>query len=184
MPFEFERTDIADVVVATPQIFSDERGYLLESYDRTVFEEVGIDDDFQLAFYSRSRSNVLRGLHMQVEPAEQAKLVHVSQGSVFDVVVDLRGSSDTFGEHVVRTLSGDNKEILYVPEGFAHGYLVQEDDTVVHYKASAPYSPENVEGLAWDSQTLDVDWPTDGEPILSDQDQEWPTLREWRARRT
>lgn len=181
MPFEFVRTDLSDVVIAKPEVFSDERGYLLETFDGSVFKEAGINEDFTLDFYSCSHSDVLRGLHLQVEPAAQAKLVHVIQGKVFDVVVDLRDGSDTFGEHITRTMSGESKEILYVPEGFAHGYLVQEDDTIVHYKASAPYSPESVKGLAWDAPELDVDWPVDEELTVSDHDRSWPTLQEWRG---
>jgi dTDP-4-dehydrorhamnose 3,5-epimerase len=183
MPFEFERTRLSDVVVVTPEVFGDERGQLLEIYDEPVFREEGITEQFTLDFYSRSRENVLRGLHLQVEPAAQAKLVHVVRGEVFDAIVDLREGSNTFGESVTRTLSGDDKRILYVPEGFAHGYLVLEDDTIVHYKASASYSPGDVAGLAWDDPTVDITWPIDGDPVLSEQDTEWPTLQEWRERR-
>jgi dTDP-4-dehydrorhamnose 3,5-epimerase len=180
MPFRFENTSLPDVQVAEADVFPDERGHLLESYDRASFTAAGIDGEFVLDFYSRSHENVIRGLHVQCDPAAQAKLVHVIQGTIFDVVVDLRQGSDTFGEYLTRRLTGEEKEILYVPEGFAHGYLVQSDDTIVQYKATAPFTPEHVSGVAWDDPELDIDWPLEGEPVLSDQDEELPPLDAWR----
>jgi len=181
MPFEFDQLSHPDITLVRPEVFSDERGHLLETFDEAAFERAGIDETFVLDFYSQSDVDVLRGLHVQVAPAAQAKLVHVVAGEVYDVIVDLRAQSDRFGECVTRRLSGDDKEILYVPEGFAHGYLVLEDDTVVHYKGSHSYAPEHVRGVAWDDSDLDVDWPIDREPTLSEQDRDWPTLGEWRS---
>jgi dTDP-4-dehydrorhamnose 3,5-epimerase len=180
MPFTFESTELPGVLLAIPDVFPDERGQLLESYDRESFVEAGIDCEFVLDFYSRSQENVIRGLHIQLDPAAQAKLVHVIQGEIFDVVVDLRQGSDTFGEYLTRSLGGEEKEILYVPEGFAHGYLVQSNETIVHYKGTAPFAPEHVNGVAWDDGELDIEWPLEEEPVISDQDQEWPRLDAWR----
>lgn len=181
MSFTFQSLSLPEVMVASPEVYEDERGQLLESYDKAVFEEAGITEEFVLDFYSRSQSNVIRGLHVQVEPGAQAKLVHVISGQIFDVVVDIRQNSDTFGEYVTRTMSGREKEILYVPTGFAHGYLVQEDETIVHYKGSYRYSPEHIKGLAWNDPHLNIDWPLTGGPILSEQDKEWPTLEAWQS---
>jgi len=181
MSFEFEQLSHPEVTLVRPEVFADERGYLLETFDEAAFERAGIDEEFVLDFYSRSEAEVLRGLHVQVAPAAQAKLVHVVGGAVYDVVVDVRSESDRFGECVRRRLSGEDKEILYVPEGFAHGYLVLEDDTVVHYKGTHSFAPEHVRGVAWDDPDLAINWPVNGEPTLSKQDRDWPTLREWKA---
>lgn len=179
MPFEFKRLSHPDVVSVSPDVFEDERGYLLETYDQAVFKAAGIDSKFVLDFYSKSRADVLRGLHVQVAPAAQAKLVHIIDGAVYDVVVDVRPESDRFGEYVTRRLSGDCKELLYVPEGFAHGYLVLQDETIVHYKGSHAYDPDHIRGVQWDDPELGIEWPIDDEPILSEQDRDWPTLSEW-----
>ncbi|AFO59135.1 MULTISPECIES: dTDP-4-dehydrorhamnose 3,5-epimerase [unclassified Natrinema] len=179
MTFEFKCLSHPEVQVIVPEVFSDDRGYLLETFDEDMFKEAGINEEFVLDFYSQSRANVLRGLHVQTEPAAQAKLVHVIQGAVFDVVVDVRPESNRFGEYVTRRLSGDDKEILYIPAGFAHGYLVLEDDTLVHYKGSHSYAPKHIQGIAWDDPDLSIKWPIDGNPALSDKDLDWPTLREW-----
>lgn len=184
MPFDFEPLSIPDLIVATPQIFHDDRGYLLESYDSAAFREAGISDEFVLDFYSKSGENVIRGLHIQVEPAAQAKLVHVISGEIFDVIVDLRTESESFGEYVTRELAGDRKEVIYVPEGFAHGYLTLQEGTIVHYKGSRPYSPGHICGITWDDPELDIDWPLDAEPVISEQDQGWPTIEEWGAKKS
>lgn len=176
MPFTFESLSHPDIILITAKVYEDDRGYLLESYDAATFEKAGIDQTFVFDFYSESKKDVLRGLHVQTEPAAQAKLIHVSRGALFDVIVDVRPDSNRFGEHVTRRLTGTTKEIIFVPEGFAHGYLVLEDHTVVHYKGSCAYSPEHIRGLAWDSAELAIDWPIEGEPILSDQDADWPGL--------
>uniref|UniRef100_UPI001C6731A2 dTDP-4-dehydrorhamnose 3,5-epimerase n=1 Tax=Halorhabdus salina TaxID=2750670 RepID=UPI001C6731A2 len=180
MAFEFKSLSLPGVQVAIQDVYRDERGYLLESFDKSVFSDAGIGEEFVLDFYSKSQKNTIRGLHIQDGPAAQAKLVHVIEGKVFDVIVDVRRDSNCFGEYITRTLSGKNKEVIYVPEGFAHGYLVQEDDTIVHYKGSHEYTPKHICGLAWDDPYLDIEWPIDCEPIVSDQDANWPTLEEWR----
>jgi dTDP-4-dehydrorhamnose 3,5-epimerase len=176
MTFEFTQLSLPEVRVIAPDVFHDKRGKLLETYNTGAFQKAGIHHDFVHDFYSQSRSNVLRGLHVQKSPAAQAKLVHVIQGKIFDVVVDIRPNSDTFGQHVSRTLTESKEEILYVPEGFAHGYLVQSDSTIVYYKGTNSYVPEHVTGVVWNDSNLDVNWPLDSNPIVSDQDEALPQL--------
>lgn len=177
MPFTFHELRLDDVVVAEPDVFRDERGFLLESYDAEEFAENGISEGFCLDFYSKSEQGVVRGMHFQRPPHSQAKLVHCSVGEVFDVVVDVRPDSDTFGEYVSRTLSEENREILYVPEGFAHGFATLSENAYVHYKGSDTYAPEQQGGIHWADPDVGVDWPVD-KPVVSERDQALPKLQE------
>lgn len=177
MPFSFEPLELPEVIQVDPEVFRDDRGYLLESYDKHQFGEAGIDVTFDLDFYSRSDPSVVRGLHFQRPPYEQAKLVYCSEGTIFDVAVDVRQNSDTFGEYVSLTLDDAACRMVYVPVGFAHGFAVLEGPATVHYKASSPYAPEHEGGIRWDDSDVDIDWPID-DPTVSDRDASLPRLRE------
>lgn len=175
MPFEFRETDIADVVHVRPEVFEDDRGFLLESYDRKPFREHGIDEEFVLELYSQSRQDVVRGLHFQRPPHAQAKLVQCVQGRVYDVAVDLRDGSATFGEHVAVQLSGERKDMLYIPAGFAHGFAVLSEIADILYRLSDRHAPEAEDGVRWDDPALDIDWPVP-DPIVSEKDDQLPAL--------
>lgn len=161
-----------------PTVHEDNRGHLLETYSRQEFKEAGIDHDVAHSYCSRSKKDVIRGLHMQTEPAQQAKLVHCIQGAIFDVAVDARDDSDSFGEYVSAKLSSDNMNSLYVPEGFLHGFLSLTDQTVVHCMTSNEYSPENEQGVIWNDPEIDIEWPIDRRPTVSAKDKTLPQLTE------
>jgi dTDP-4-dehydrorhamnose 3,5-epimerase len=164
-------TLIPDVKIIEPQVFGDNRGFFFESFNRKRFiEHTGVDLDFVQDNHSKSGRGVLRGLHYQIEQA-QGKLVRVVSGSVFDVAVDIRRSSATFGQWVGEILSAENHRQLWVPPGFAHGFLVLEDGTEFLYKTTDYYAPEHERSIRWDDPDLAIDWPLDGiEPRLSDKD--------------
>lgn len=174
MAFRFERLAIPDVILVTPERFTDARGSFTETYKRSAFAAGGIPDAFAQDNSSFSRAGVLRGLHYQAPPAAHAKLVRCAAGEILDVAVDLRRGSPTHGAHVAVTLSGENGRLLYVPEGFAHGFLALSDATVT-YKLTAEYAPEWDRGLAWDDPDLAIPWGVSG-PILSERDRRHPTL--------
>ena len=156
---QFTRTAIPDVVIIEPQVHGDERGYFVETFRADKLEEfLGYKINFCQDNESKSSRGVLRGLHYQLHPSAQTKLVRVIQGSVLDVAVDIRKGSPTFGEHVAVELSGENKRQLLVPRGFAHGFVVLEDDTTFAYKVDNYYSPENDRGIAFDDEALSIDW--------------------------
>nr|WP_297535055.1 dTDP-4-dehydrorhamnose 3,5-epimerase [Thermococcus sp.] len=177
MPFEFERLEIPDVILIKPKVFGDERGFFMETYKRPDFESAGIKGEFVQDNHSRSRYGVLRGLHFQREPYAQAKIVRVVRGVIYDVAVDLRKDSPTFGKWVGVILSEFNKWQLYVPKGFAHGFVVLSDVADVVYKVDNVYAPDYEGGIIWNDPDLNIDWPLD-EPIISEKDRKWPTLRE------
>jgi dTDP-4-dehydrorhamnose 3,5-epimerase len=177
MPFEFEPMELDDVILVKPEVFEDERGFLLETYDKEAFEDVGISTEFVLEFYSKSKRNVLRGFHQQTSPYQQAKIVRCISGEIFDVAVDVRPESDTYGEHVTYRLSEDNKHALYLPRGFLHGYVTLSESALVYYKVDNEYSPENEHGVIWNDPEIDVDWPVE-DPEVSEKDREWPQLQE------
>lgn len=174
------KTDIEGVVVIEPQVFGDERGYFFESFNAECFlAETGIDVAFVQDNESRSKRGVLRGLHFQREPYAQAKLVRVVQGRVIDVAVDIRPGSPTFGKYVATELSGENHRQMFIPKGFAHGYVVLEDDTVFQYKCDEYYHPESEAGIAWNDPQIGIEWPlSEDEIILSDKDRKHATLKE------
>jgi len=160
---------LPDVKLLEPRVFGDERGFFFESWNRRTLIDAGIDADFVQDNHSRSRQGVLRGLHYQVENA-QGKLVRVSEGEVFDVAVDLRRSSATFGKAIGVVLSAANKRMLWIPPGFAHGFLVTSEVAEFLYKATDYYHPEHERTLLWNDPALAIAWPLTGEPILAAKD--------------
>jgi dTDP-4-dehydrorhamnose 3,5-epimerase len=174
------KTEIEGLYIIEPQVFGDARGYFFESFNAERFlAQTGVEVTFVQDNESRSRRGVLRGLHFQKEPYAQAKLVRVVQGRVLDVAVDIRPDSPTFGRYVAVELSGENHRQLFIPKGFAHGYVVLEDDTVFQYKCDEFYHPASEGGIAWNDPQIGIEWPlTESEIILSDKDRKHPTLRE------
>jgi len=173
---EYTSTEIEDVLLLKPSVFSDNRGYFFESYRKSFFREEGVEVNFVQDNVSFSRQKTIRGLHYQIENP-QAKLVMTLKGEILDVAVDLRRSSPTFGQHVSCILSSENSYQLFVPKGFAHGFLVRSPHALVHYKCSDYYNPDGERGLNWDDPALDIDWQID-EPILSEKDRQNPLLPE------
>lgn len=174
------KTDIEGVLVIEPQVFGDERGYFFESFNAERFlAQTGIEVTFVQDNESLSKRGVLRGLHFQREPYAQAKLVRVVRGRVLDVAVDIRPNSVTFGKYIAVELSGENKRQLFIPKGFAHGYVVLEDDTVFQYKCDEFYHPTSEAGIAWNDPQIGVDWGIATKDIvLSEKDQKRPLLKE------
>ena len=169
-------TEIPGVFLLEPVVHGDHRGFFMESYHKDRLAELGIEHDFVQDNHSRSRAGVLRGLHYQLG-RPQAKLVRATRGRVFDVVVDLRRGSPTFGRWVGAELNEDNRRILYSPPGFGHGFLVLSDIAEFQYKCSDYYAPEEERGIRWDDPSIAIDWPLHGmQPILSDRDLAWPHL--------
>lgn len=169
-------TAIPEVLVIEPKVFGDERGFFFESFNQAKFEAaIGRQVNFVQDNHSKSAKNVLRGLHYQIQQP-QGKLVRVVQGEVFDVAVDIRKSSPTFGKWVGEILSADNKKQLWVPEGFAHGFVVLSDTAEFLYKTTDYYAPEYERSILWDDPAIAVKWPILGEPILSIKDQQAKTL--------
>ncbi len=170
-------TEIPDVLLIEPQVFGDARGFFLESFNQRRWEEMtGLRTVFVQDNHSRSVRGVLRGLHYQLPPAEQGKLVRCVAGRIFDVAVDIRRDSPTFGRWVGRYLSADNFRQLWVPPGFAHGFLVVSERAEVLYKTTAYYAPEHDRSIRWDDPDLAIDWPLEGGPKLSDKDRNAPLL--------
>lgn len=164
------RTDIPDVLIIEPKVFGDERGFFFESFNGRVWKELaGLDTRFVQDNHSLSQRNVLRGLHYQIRQP-QGKLVRVTAGEVYDVAVDLRKSSPTFGRWVGVVLSAQNKRQLWIPEGFAHGFQVVSDSAEFLYKASDFYAPEHERCILWNDSDLAIDWPVNGEPLVSAKD--------------
>ncbi len=162
-------TAIPDVLLLEPKVFGDERGFFLESWNRRTFAELGITADFVQDNHSKSQRNVLRGLHYQIEHA-QGKLVRVTAGEVYDVAVDLRRSSPTFGKWVGFTLSAADKRMAWIPPGFAHGFCVTSDAAEFLYKTTDYYSPAHERTLLWNDPQLAIPWPLVGEPLLAAKD--------------
>lgn len=177
MPFEFIKTEIEGVVVVKPKVFGDNRGFFLESYKKTDFYENGIDVEFNQDNHSKSTAHVLRGLHYQAKPYGQAKLVRCAKGRIYDVAVDIRPGSKTFGRYVKVELSEENKQMLFIPEGFAHGFVVLSDEAELLYKASGEYAPQADRGVLWNDKDINIDWQIDFEPILSEKDKVQPALK-------
>lgn len=179
MSFDFKRLEIPEVVLITPKVFADERGFFLQNYQYSVFEQNGIKTRFVQDNLSHSVKGVLRGLHYQKNPAAQAKLVSVIKGEIFDVAVDMRKDSPTYGKWVGEYLSSENKKSLYIPEGFAHGFCVLSDEVYFTYKVSAEYAPKEDRGVLWNDKDIAIKWPKEIEnPILSEKDLKQPTFAE------
>lgn len=172
------RLAIPDVIVFEPKVFGDDRGFFFESFNQKVFEEVvGRSVSFVQDNHSRSLKGVLRGLHYQIQQS-QGKLVRVSHGEVFDVAVDLRKSSATFGKWVGAHLSAENKKQMWVPEGFAHGFVVLSESAEFLYKTTDYWAPEHERSLAWNDPTVAIEWPISEQPALSAKDQKAASLQE------
>ena len=169
-------TSLRGLVILEPRVFADERGFFLESYNQRAFAEFGIEERFVQDNHSSSRRNVLRGLHYQVKHS-QGKLVRVVEGEILDVAVDLRRSSPAFGRWEAVHLSGENKRMLWIPVGFAHGFRVISEKAQVLYKATDYYAPEHERTVAWNDPDLKIDWKVEGEPIVSAKDQHGIALR-------
>jgi dTDP-4-dehydrorhamnose 3,5-epimerase len=170
-------TALPEVLLVEPKAISDDRGFFMESYNRKVFSEAaGLDVDFVQDNHSLSRKGVLRGLHYQLPPHAQGKLVRVVVGEIFDVAVDIRRGSPTFGRWAGVRLSAENRRQLWIPEGFAHGFLTLSDRAEVHYKASAYYAPASERSLAWNDPEVGIEWPLEGPPLLSPKDNDAPRL--------
>ena len=178
MPFEFLKADIEDVIIISPTVFGDSRGFFMETYKKSDFEKNGIFGEFNQDNHSMSAKGVLRGLHFQNEPFAQAKLVRCIKGKIYDVAVDLRRNSTTFGKYVKFELSEDNKKILYIPKGFAHGFVALTDAEII-YKTQGEYNTNAESGIIWNDKTINIDWEIDFIPILSQKDRVRPTLKEF-----
>lgn len=173
-------TDIPDVKIIEPTVHDDSRGYFFESFNAAVFEAAtGIRPRFVQDNESMSHRGVVRGLHFQLSPWAQSKIVRVVSGSIVDVAVDIRRGSPWFGRHVAVELSDDNRRQLFIPRGFAHGFVVVSDKAVVQYKCDSPYAPQAEGGIAWNDAELGIDWGiTADEALLSDKDKHRPMLRQ------
>ena len=174
---KFTALAIPGLILIEPRILKDPRGIFLESYRRDLFTQNGISEEFVQDNQSCSCFGVLRGLHYQVEPHAQAKLVSVLKGKVFDVAVDIRPDSKTFGKYAGLTLDGERRQMLYVPKGFAHGFCALEDGTEFLYKVSDYYSPGHERGIIWNDADLGIEWPKMNY-IISEKDKKYPRLRE------
>jgi dTDP-4-dehydrorhamnose 3,5-epimerase len=193
MPFQFSRLAIPDVILIEPRVFPDERGFFMESYKYSEFAAFGIKERFVQDNHSHSRKGVLRGLHYQKPPKAQGKLVRVVVGEIFDVAVDIRSArgiaragniprakgSPTYGKWVGEVLSAENKRMLYIPPGFAHGFCVLSEVAEVLYKTTEEYAPEYDAGIRWNDPEIGINWPIE-HPILSAKDAGLPFLRELR----
>jgi dTDP-4-dehydrorhamnose 3,5-epimerase len=172
-----EQTPLTEVLVLTPRVFRDDRGFFTESYNKQAFAKaVGADVEFVQDNHSRSTRGVLRGLHYQLPPRAQGKLVRALQGEIFDVVVDLRRSSATFGRWFGITLSAEKGNQLWIPPGFAHGFLTLSETADVLYKASDYYAPDRERAIAWNDHDIAIEWPLTEPPHLSAKDSRAPTL--------
>ena len=179
-------TKIKNLLLIEPKIFEDSRGFFMESYNYNTFKELGIDNVFVQDNISKSSKGVLRGLHFQRDEYAQAKLVYVLRGAVLDITVDLRETSETFGKYVVVELNDKNKRMLFIPRGFAHGFLTLEDDTEFIYKCDNFYNPKSEVGIIWNDTDLNIDWNLDKynikekELIISEKDKKNITFKEYR----
>ena len=178
MPFEFEPQTIKDVILIKPKVFGDNRGFFLESYKKSEFINNGIDVEFNQDNHSKSTKGVLRGLHYQAKPYGQAKIVRCIKGRIYDVAVDIRPKSETYGKYVKVELSEENKNMLFIPVGFAHGFVALSDEVEILYKASGEYAPQADRGILWCDKDININWNIDFNPILSEKDKIQPKLCE------
>ncbi len=175
MGFSFKRLDIPDVMVIKPDVFEDGRGFFMEFFKLSDFRLAGINFEFVQDNHSFSKKGVLRGLHYQLRPAEQGKLIKCTRGRVWDVAVDIRHGSPWYGKYIAVELSEHNKLMLWIPPGFAHGFVALDDAEVI-YKVTKEYSPELDRGIIWNDPDIGINWPVD-KPILSDKDVRLPPLK-------
>ena len=176
MPFSFKKLDMPEIILVESQPFPDDRGYFMESFKESVFIKNGINTKFVQDNFSHSTKGVLRGLHYQKSPKAQAKLVTALRGEIFDVAVDIRKNSPTYGKWLGETLSEKNHKLLYIPEGFAHGFCALSEEADVLYKVNNEYSPEHEKGILWNDPEMDIAWPID-KPILLEKDLLLPVLK-------
>lgn len=177
VPFIFRKLEIPEVILIEPRVFPDDRGFFLETYKHSDFLSSGIPDHFVQDNYSRSSKGTLRGLHYQKAPRAQGKMVRCFRGEIFDVAVDIRKGSPTYGRWIGQVLSEENSLMLYIPEGFAHGFLVISDTADVQYKCTSEYSPEDDRGILWSDKDIGITWPIT-DPLLSGKDSKLPLLKE------
>jgi dTDP-4-dehydrorhamnose 3,5-epimerase len=177
MPFQFERLDIPEVILIEAQAFEDHRGFFMETYKQSEFEAGGVPWAFVQDNFSRSTRGALRGLHYQMNPKAQGKLVSVLRGEIYDVAVDIRRRSPTHGRWVGIHIRAEDHSLVYVPVGFAHGFQVLSDEADVLYKVTEEYAPPVDRGIAWNDPDLSIDWPVK-EPVLSPKDSALPPLRQ------
>lgn len=175
MPFIFEKLEIPELMIITSKAHEDKRGYFFEGYKKSEFEKNGILEKFSQDNFSCSKKNVLRGLHFQLPPKAQSKLVRVVEGKIWDVAVDVRKTSPTFKKWVVEELSEENGKALYIPGGFAHGFVVLSKTARVLYKTSEEYEPKLEKGIVWNDKDLNITWPI-REPVVSAKDGKLPGL--------
>lgn len=176
--FEFEKKDLKDVILVKPKVFEDERGFFYETYKFSEFKKNGIENVFIQDNHSKSKKGVLRGMHFQREPKSQAKLIRCIQGAITDVIVDIRKDSPTYKKWLKAELSEENRHILFVPKGFAHGFVVLSDTAQIEYKTDEEYSPLHDCGFRYDDEEIAIDWGLDFEPILSEKDKNAKMFRE------
>jgi len=174
--FDFQRLEIPEVILIEPTAFEDERGFFMETYKRSAFAAFGIEERFVQDNHSKSTKDVLRGLHYQMSPKAQGKLVRVVEGEVFDVAVDIRKNSLTYGHWVGAVLSSQNRKMLYIPSEFAHGFCVLSDTAEVVYKATDEYAPQLERGIIWNDPDLGINWPIE-QPIVSSKDADLPLFK-------
>ena len=177
MPFTFKRLEIQDVILIEPKVFADNRGFFLECYKKSDFVKFGITDNFIQDNHSKSQKGVLRGLHYQNAPRAQSKLIRCIKGEIFDVAVDIRKNSPTYKQWVGVKLNEENKAMLYIPAGFAHGFAVLSDIAEITYKASDEFSPEHDSSILWNDPEINVQWGIT-EPLISEKDTKSPLLKD------
>lgn len=177
MAFNFKKTALEGVLLIIPESYYDDRGFFMESYTKKHFETAGIKEEFVQDNHSFSVRNTLRGLHYQLEPFSQSKLVRCVSGEIMDVAVDIRKDSKSFGKYFSATLSSENKNMFYIPKGFAHGFFVMSDYAEVLYKVDNYYSKNHERGIIWNDKDLKIQWPSI-DPNLSIKDRSWPKFNE------
>lgn len=182
MPFEFCKTNIKGLIVIKPHMFPDDRGLYKKYYEKNIFSENGITCSFSESSDLYSKKGALRGLHYQTVDS-QAKLIHVISGVLFDVALDLRENSSTFGEYHTELLKAEENKVIFIPEGFAHGFISLTDNTIFSYQCSGRYVPEACGGIRWDDPDLNIQWPLKEygveKVIATEKDKNWPTLAEY-----
>ena len=178
MSFKFERQLIKDIILITPEIHKDNRGIFIETYKKSIFEKNGILGEYNQENYSKSKKGVLRGLHFQKYPFEQAKIIRCISGKILDVAVDIRKNSKTFGKYIKVELSAKNKKMLYIPKGFAHGFVVLSKTAEVVYKTQGEYNPNSESGIIWNDNDIGINWGINFEPILSEKDKQHLKLKD------
>lgn len=170
MPFDFKKTSLKGLFIIQPRVFLDERGFFMETYKKSDFVKAGITEEFTQDNHSYSSKGVLRGIHFQNDPYAQGKLVRCVKGAVWDVAVDLRKKSNTFGQWYGIELTEENKTMFYIPPGFGHGFVTLKDNTHFLYKCTNEYNPDVDSGILWSDNDLNIEWPLKENPFLSDKD--------------